>query len=104
MFEAYISEDPAAVRLLYARPPETVTVFDSGTAESPTWTELGRLPFCKPVSVVQSVENLGEILAPQRNTASCDLMLSENQSCCVLKMGIPVYHLMVFASRIKHIV
>lgn len=84
--EAYISEDPAAVRLLYARPPES-------TAETwDTWWTPGghlrRLPFCKPVSVVQSVENLGEILAPQRNS---ELRFDQDlPKLLSLKMAIPL--------------
>jgi len=49
---------------------------------------LRRLPFCKPVSVVQSVENLGEILAPQRNS---ELRFYQDlPKLLYLKMAIPL--------------
>lgn len=43
------------------------------------------LPFCKPVSVVQSVENLGEILAGDLiENSPYDLRMGDNQNCKLL--------------------
>ena len=55
---------------------------------NPPGEHLRRLQFCKPVSVVQSVENLGEILEPQRNS---ELRFDQNLSKLLcLKMAIPL--------------
>eukprot|EP00434_Breviolum_minutum_P014366 symbB.v1.2.012669.t3/scaffold881.1/size155427/8 len=64
---------------------KTQLPYDYYTPWNPVSSCFMRLPFCKPVSVVKSVENLGEILAGDViENSPYDLRMGDNQNCKLL--------------------